>query len=156
MTEDAEDAATAACTGTRARNAASPKSPSATPGRQAHRPPGSGKTKTEARAKLKEVCATTRTASPSTDHALTVADGGRGLARLRAARTSANTVDKYTILCQHAHHPAPGRAQAAGPDAPTDVDRWLADKAKILSTRTLRDLRRASTGLWPAPWRATR
>ena len=49
------------------------------------------------------------------------------------------TVDKYTILCRKHIIPALGARKLRDLTA-TDVDRWLAEKAKTLSTRTVRDL----------------
>ena len=98
---------------------------------------GSGKTEAAARAKLKEVIReyeaglTTKARNHTVRQAVEdwLAYGLHG----RAQRT----VDKYRILCETHVISALGARKLRELTA-TDVDRWLADKAKILSTRTLR------------------
>ena len=100
---------------------------------------GSGKTEAAARAKLKEVIReyeaglTTKARNQTVRHAVEdwLAYGLHG----RAQRT----VDKYRILCQTHIISALGARKLRELTA-TDVDRWLAEKAKTLSTRTLREL----------------
>jgi len=100
---------------------------------------GSGKTEAAARAKLKEVVReyeaglTTNARNQTVRHAVEdwLAYGLHG----RAQRT----VDKYRILCQTHIISALGARKLRDLTA-TDVDRWLAQKAKTLSTRTLREL----------------
>jgi integrase len=100
---------------------------------------GSGRTEAAARAKLKEVIReyeaglTTKARNQTVRHAVEdwLAYGLHG----RAQRT----VDKYRILCQTHVISALGARKLRELTA-TDVDRWLAEKAKILSTRTLREL----------------
>lgn len=100
---------------------------------------GSGKTEAAARAKLKQVMRdheaglTPQARNHTVRHAVEdwLAYGLHG----RAQRT----VDKYRILCQTHIIPALGARKLRELTA-TDVDRWLAEKAKTLSTRTLREL----------------
>jgi integrase len=100
---------------------------------------GSGRTEAAARAKLKEVIReyeaglTTKARNQTVRHAVEdwLAYGLHG----RAQRT----VDKDRILCQTHIISALGARKLRELTA-TDVDRWLADKAKSLSTRTLREL----------------
>ena len=94
---------------------------------------GSGKTEAAARAKLKEVIReyeaglTAKARNQTVLHAMEdwLAYGLHG----RAQRT----VDKYRNLCQTHVISAPGARKLRELTA-TDVDRWLADKTKILST----------------------
>jgi integrase len=100
---------------------------------------GSGKTEAAARAKLKEVVReyeaglTTNARNQTVRHAVEdwLAYGLHG----RAQRT----VDKYRGLCDTHVISALGARKLRELTA-TDVDRWLAEKAKTLSTRTLREL----------------
>ena len=100
---------------------------------------GSGKTEAAARAKLKEVVReyeaglTAKARNQTVRHAVEdwLVYGLHG----RAQRT----VDKYRILCQTHIISALGARKLRELTA-TDVDRWLAEKAKTLSTRTLREL----------------
>jgi integrase len=100
---------------------------------------GSGKTETAARAKLKEVVReyeaglTTTARNHTVRHAVEdwLAYGLHGRAKA--------TVDKNRTLCQTHIIPALGARKLRELTA-TDVDRWLAAKATILSTRTLREL----------------
>lgn len=109
---------------------------------------GSGRTKTEARNKLKELIRDTDDGLASASRAYTVAQavndwldhglGGRG----------ASTVETRRILAQTHVIPALGSRKLIELSA-EDVDRWLSTKARTLSTRTLSDiksiLRRAVT-----------
>jgi integrase len=100
---------------------------------------GSGKTEAAARAKLKEVIReyeaglTTKARNHTVRQAVEdwLAYGLHGRAKA--------TVDKYRILCQTHVIPALGARKLRELTA-TDVDRWLAEKARTLSTRTLREL----------------
>ena len=137
----AAPAAKEASTGTRSGSASSPPSRSATP-----RPAsascrrGSGKTETAARAKLQggdpRVRGGPDRQGPQPDRAAR----GRGLARLRPARAGAangrqvSTSSAGPTSSRHWAHASCASSRA------TDVDRWLAEKAKTLSTRTLREL----------------
>ena len=97
---------------------------------------GSGKTEAAARAKLKEVIRqyeaglTTKARNHTVPHAVEdwLAYGLHGRAKA--------TVDKYRNLCQTHIISALGARKLRELTA-TDVDRWLADKARSLSTRTL-------------------
>jgi integrase len=101
---------------------------------------GSGKTKTEAKNKLKEIVR-------DYEDGLTIAPGDYSVEQAvkdwlayglsgRAQRT----VDLYTGECHKHVIPALGKRKLR--DLSTeDVDKWLADKAKTLSTRTLQIIR---------------
>lgn len=101
---------------------------------------GSGKTKTEAKAKLKEVIRDHDDGVAIAPHDFTVADAVTDWLTYGLNGRTAATVEKYTILCNGHVIPALGARKLRDLSA-TDVDKWLADKAKRLSTRTLRDLR---------------
>lgn len=101
---------------------------------------GSGKTKTEAKNKLKEIIR-------DDDDGLTIAQGdyfveqavNDWLAYGLNGRVQ-STVDLYTTVCRKHIIPALGKRKLR--DLRTeDVDKWLANKAKTLSTRTLQIVR---------------
>src|SRR2546429_2969238 len=69
----------------------------------------------------------------------TVADAVNDWLAYGLSGRSANTVDKYAILCRKHIIPALGARKLRDLSA-ADVDRWLAAKAKTLSTRTLQEL----------------
>jgi integrase len=98
---------------------------------------GSGKTKTEAKAKLKEVIRDHDDGLTIAPHGYTVADAVNDWLAYGLAGRSESTRDNYTTLAQAHIIPALGARKLRDLSA-TDIDRWLADKAKILSTRTLR------------------
>jgi integrase len=98
---------------------------------------GSGKTKTEARDKLREKIRDYEDGLAIATNSLAVADAVNDWLTYGLRGTSDNTRDNYTILART--HIVPGLGARKLRDlSATDVDRWLADKAKSLSTRTLR------------------
>jgi len=100
---------------------------------------GSGKTKTEARNKLKQVLRDHDdglTIAPQ-DH--TVAAAVNDWLAYGLNGRSASTVTKCTILCR-THIITDLGARKLRNLSADDVDHWLANKAKTLSTRTLREL----------------
>jgi Site-specific recombinase XerD len=100
---------------------------------------GSGKTKTEARAKLKEVLRDHEDGLTIAPQSFTVADAVNDWLTYGLNGRAKGTVDKCSILSRTHIIPALGARKLRELSA-TDVDRWLADKAKTLSTRTLGDL----------------
>ncbi|GAA2897744.1 site-specific integrase [Streptosporangium fragile] len=70
----------------------------------------------------------------------TVADAVRNWLEFGLSGWGSGTVDKCTILTNKHIIPVLGARKLVDLTA-DDVDRWLADKAKTLSTRTLRELR---------------
>ncbi|MGC9670857.1 site-specific integrase [Planosporangium sp. 12N6] len=100
---------------------------------------GSGKTKTEARDKLKEVLRDHEDGLVIAPQSFTVADAVTDWLTYGLNGRAKGTVDKCTHLCRSHIIPAIGARKLRELSA-TDVDRWLADKAEILSTRTLREL----------------
>ncbi|GIH21475.1 site-specific integrase [Rugosimonospora africana] len=102
---------------------------------------GSGKTKTEARAKLKEVLRDHEDGLTIAPQNYTVADAIDNWLAYGLNGCAQRTIDKYTILCRTHIIPAIGARKLRELSA-DDVDRWLASKAKTLSTSTLGDLYR--------------
>jgi integrase len=100
---------------------------------------GSGKTKTEARARLRENIRDYEDGLAIAPLATTVTDAVTDWLRYGLSGRSQATCDKYRILCQTHVMPALGARKLRDLSA-HDVDRWLADKAKTLSTDTLRIL----------------
>ncbi len=98
---------------------------------------GSGKTVTEARAKLKEVIRDHEDGLAIAPHGFTVANAVNDWLTYGLSGQSSSTRDNYTILAQ-THIVAALGARKLRDISATDVDRWLADKAKSLTTRTLR------------------
>ncbi|MEV0222738.1 tyrosine-type recombinase/integrase [Streptomyces sp. NPDC050704] len=101
---------------------------------------GSGRTKTEAKAKLKEVIRDYEDGLAIAPSGYTVKHAvddwlAYGLAGLDGA-----TVAKYTTLCRRHIIPALGARKLRDLTA-DEVDKWLADKAKVLSTSTLQVIR---------------
>lgn len=101
---------------------------------------GSGKTKTEAKNKLKEIVRDYEdglTIAPG-DH--TVEQAVRDWLAYGLSGRSQSTVDLNTTECEKHVIPALGKRKLR--DLSTeDVDKWLAEKAKTLSTRTLQIIR---------------
>jgi integrase len=98
---------------------------------------GSGKTKTEAKAKLKEVIRDHDDGLTIAPHGYTVADAVNDWLSYGLAGRSKATIGNYTTLAR-THIIATLGARKLRDLSATDVDRWLADRAKALSTRTLR------------------
>ncbi|MFC5823229.1 site-specific integrase [Nonomuraea insulae] len=97
---------------------------------------GSGKTKTEAKNKLKEVLR-------DYEDGLTIAPGNYTVAQATTdwltyglSGLDPNTVTTTTILCKTHIIPALGKRKLRELSA-QDVDKWLAERAKSLSTSTL-------------------
>ncbi|MCX5255503.1 site-specific integrase [Streptomyces canus] len=97
---------------------------------------GSGKTKTEAKNKLKEVLRDYEDGLAIAPTNYTVADAVNNWLAYGLAGRDARTVENCTYLSQKHVIPALGARKLRDLSA-EDVDRWLAAKAKILSTRTL-------------------
>lgn len=100
---------------------------------------GSGKTKTEARAKLKEVLRDQEDGVSVTRQNFTVADAVNDWLTYGLPGRAASTVAKYEYLCRP-HIIADLGARKLRDLSAEDVDRWLAAKAQILSTSTVRRL----------------
>ncbi|MFJ3105961.1 tyrosine recombinase XerC [Streptomyces sp. NPDC086835] len=97
---------------------------------------GSGKTKTEAKNKLKEVLRDYEDGLAIAPTNYTVADAVNDWLAYGLAGRDARTVENCTYMTQK--HVIPGLGARKLRDlSAEDVDRWLAAKAKILSTRTL-------------------
>jgi integrase len=98
---------------------------------------GSGKTKTEARAKLKEVLRDHEDGLAIAPPNFTVADAVNDWLTYGLNGRSKGTRDNYRMLAR-THIIADLGARKLREFSATDVDKWLAAKAKTLSTRTLR------------------
>ena len=102
---------------------------------------GSGRTKTEAKNKLKEIVRDHDdgvTTSPS--HGYTVAQAVTDWLTYGLSGRDVSTVETCRILAEQHVIPALGARKLRDLSA-EDVDRWLAEKSRTLSTRTLRDVR---------------
>jgi integrase len=97
---------------------------------------GSGKTKTEAKNKLKEVLRDYEDGLAIAPTNYTVTDAVNDWLAYGLAGRDARTVENCTYLSQKHVIPALGARKLRDLSA-EDVDRWLATKAKTLSTRTL-------------------
>ena len=97
---------------------------------------GSGKTKTEAKAKLKEVLRDHEDVGHRTARSHRRRRYDR-LAHVWIAGCSEGTTSNYRTLVETHIIPALGARKLRDLSA-EDVDRWLADKASVLSTRTIR------------------
>jgi integrase len=100
---------------------------------------GSGKTESAARAKLKEVMRDHEDGLAIAPQKITVAQVVNDWLAYGLAGRAPATVAKCTHLCQVHIIPALGARKLRELSA-TDVDRWLAAKAKTLSTRTLQEI----------------
>jgi hypothetical protein len=100
----------------------------------------SGRTKTTALKKLKEIVRDYEDGLLVSSTGHTVADAVRNRLEFGLNGRGSATVDKYTILANKHIIPALGARKLVDLTA-DDVDRWLAGKPKELSTRTLRELR---------------
>ncbi|AVT38008.1 tyrosine recombinase XerC [Plantactinospora sp. BB1] len=100
---------------------------------------GSGKTKTEARAKLREKIRDYEDGLAFAEHHYTVTEAVTDWLTYGLNGRSDRTKTKCEILCRTHIIPALGARKLRELRA-QDVDRWLSDKATILSTRTLGDL----------------
>src|SRR5690606_36391632 len=97
----------------------------------------SGKTKTEARTKLREKIRDYEDGLAIAHHNDTVADAVTDWLTYGLSRQSESTKENYSILARTHILPDLGARKLRDLTA-QDVDRWLADKAQRLSTRTLR------------------
>lgn len=100
---------------------------------------GSGKTKTEARAKLKQVMRDHEDGLAIASQTYTVASALEDWLAYGLTGRSANTVEKYGYLVRGHIIPDLGARKLRDLSA-TEVDRWLAKKAKVLSSSTIRRL----------------
>ncbi len=100
----------------------------------------SGKTKTEAKTKLKAIIRDYEDGLLVTSTGYTVADAVRNWLEYGLSGRDRGTLDKCTILANKHVIPALGARKLVDLTA-DDVDRWLADKSKELSTRSLREVR---------------
>lgn len=100
----------------------------------------SDKTKSGALAKLKEKMRDHEDGLPIAPHNYTVADAVRDWLQFGLLNRDQSTADKCRILANKHIIPAIGARKLRELSA-DDVDRWLAEKAKTLSTDTLRQLR---------------
>ncbi|MCE7009330.1 hypothetical protein LWC34_41930 [Kibdelosporangium philippinense] len=101
---------------------------------------GSGKTKTEAKNKLKEILRDYDDGLAIAPHDYTVEKAVRDWLTYGLNGRDQQTVKTLTILADTHVIPALGARKLRDLSA-EDVDKWLADKAKTLATRTLRDIR---------------
>jgi integrase len=97
----------------------------------------SGKNKTEAHAKLREKIRDYEDGLAIVQDGLTVADALTDWLTYGLSEQSENTKSNYSTLVNTHVAPALGARKLRDLSA-TDIDRWLADKARSLSTRTLR------------------
>jgi integrase len=100
---------------------------------------GSGKTKTEAKTKLKEVLRDQEDGLAIAPHGYTVADAVTDWLTYGLTGRSANTITKNRHLC-HGHILPDLGARKLRDLSAEDVDRWLASKARTLSSATVRNL----------------
>jgi integrase len=106
---------------------------------------GSGKTKTEAREKLKEVMRDRDDGLAIAPHGYTVADAVNDWLTYGLSGRSKSTIDKYGYLCRGHIIPDLGARKLRDPNrrhelSAEDVDKWLDAKAKTLSTSTVQRL----------------
>ncbi len=101
---------------------------------------GSGRTKTEAQRKLREIIRDYEDGQVTDGYGYTVAQAVRDWLAYGLSGRSPDTITKCTILANTHVIPALGARKLRELTA-DDVDRWLASKAKTLSTRTLREVR---------------
>ncbi len=91
---------------------------------------GSGRTKTEAKNKLKEIIRDYDDGLPSAPHAYTVAQAVNDWLDYGLSGRNPNTVETRRILAHQHVIPALGARKLCELSA-EDVDRWLAEKARI-------------------------
>jgi len=99
-----------------------------------------GRTKTEAQRKLKELIRDHDDGLAAGPQGYTVAQAVNDWLRYGLSGRDRATVEKCTILANTHVIPALGARKLRELSA-DDVDRWLADKAQVVSTRTLREVR---------------
>ncbi|RSD20101.1 site-specific integrase [Amycolatopsis eburnea] len=106
----------------------------------------SGKTKTEAKAALDRLVERRKEGTATAVGGFTVEKAVRDWLRHGLNGRSASTVEKLTILAETHIIPDLGARVLLDPKqknelSADDVDAWLAEKAEVLATRTLQDLR---------------
>jgi integrase len=101
---------------------------------------GSARTKTAAQRKLKDIIRDYEDGLVLGDYGYTVADAVRDWLAFGLSGRDSNTVTKCAILANTHIIPALGARKLRDLSA-DDVDKWLTDKAQILSTRTLQEVR---------------
>jgi hypothetical protein len=100
----------------------------------------SGKTKTEAKDKLRAMLRDKEDGVPVESRNYTVAHAVNDWLTYGLPRRSQKTIEKLTILANK--HVIAGLGARTLPKlSADDVDKWLAEKAKTLSTRSLREIR---------------
>ncbi|MBB4687234.1 site-specific integrase [Amycolatopsis jiangsuensis] len=99
-----------------------------------------GVTKTEAKEKLRALLQEIEDGAPTEARNFTVADAVTDWLEFGLPRRSKATRDKLTILATK-HVIGRLGARKLRELSADDVDRWLAERAKVLSTRTLREVR---------------
>jgi len=97
---------------------------------------GSGRTKTEAQRKLRQIIRDYEDGQITGSHGYTVAQAVRDWLRYGLPGRDEDTITKCTILANTHVIPALGTRKLRDLSA-DDVDRWLAEQAKTLSTSTL-------------------
>ncbi len=101
---------------------------------------GSGRTKTAAQRKLKEIIRDYEDGLVVAAYGYTVADAVCDWLAFGLSGRDSDTLTKCTILANTHVIPALGARKLRDLSA-DDVDKWLAEKAQILSTRTLQEVR---------------
>lgn len=100
----------------------------------------SGRTKTDAKNKLKELLRDHDDGLPVAPHSYTVGQAVEDFLKHGLSDRDPHTVETQTILARTHVIPSLGARKLRELSA-EDVDEWLAEKAKTLSTRTVRDIR---------------
>lgn len=100
----------------------------------------SAKTKTEAKEKLRQIIRDHEDGIVLAANNFTVADAVRDWLSYGLSGRDPGTIEKCTILANEHVIPALGARKLRELSA-DDVDRWLAEKAQILSTRSLQEIR---------------
>jgi hypothetical protein len=99
-----------------------------------------GRTKTEAQRKLKEIIREYEDGLVIGGYGYTVADAVSDWLAFGLSGRDSSTITKCTILANTHIIPALGARKLRDLSA-NDIDKWLADKAQVLSTRSLREVR---------------
>lgn len=100
---------------------------------------GRGRTKTEAKRKLREILRDYEDGLVTTGHGYTVAEAVRDWLAFGLSGRDQGTISKCTILANT--HVIPGLgARKLRELSADDVDQWLAEMAETLSTRSLREV----------------
>ncbi|WP_243789768.1 tyrosine recombinase XerC [Saccharopolyspora gloriosae] len=97
----------------------------------------SGKTKTAAHAKLREILRDQEDGQPAEDTAYSVADAAQSWLAYGLSGRSKSTVDNYRFQVEGHILPRLGKRKLRELSV-EEVDKWLADRASVLSTRTVR------------------